>query len=209
MQDFYLIRHGETDWNIKLGKLQGHTDIPLNEKGERQAAALGPLISHLGINRLYSSDLIRAQTTARLALPHLSPPSTSFHLREVHLGIGEGLTWEQVIEKMGPQFRTNWSSTIEEHLDLRFPGGESRREVINRIQTCLHEILDRHPGDKIAFVTHGYVIRTLVYFLSDIQENFFVPNCALVPFTRTPDRKLIYKGPNTVEELLQPRLPNL
>ncbi len=209
MQDFYLIRHGETDWNIKLGKLQGHSDIPLNEKGERQALALAPLLEQLKINRLYSSDLVRAQLTAQLALPHLSPASVSKQLREVHLGTGEGLTWEQVGDKMGDQFRTHWSSTVEEHLDLRFPNGESRREVIARIQACLHEILDHHPQDTIAFVTHGFVIRTLVNFLGGTKENFFVPNCAVVPFARSPDGKFIYRGPPTIDQLLQPSLKEI
>ncbi len=206
MQDFYLIRHGETDWNIKLGKLQGHSDIPLNAKGEDQARALSSLIAELKLNRLYSSDLIRAQRTAELALPQLSPPHTRPHLREVHLGMGEGLTWEQVGEKLGESFRNSWSSTLEEHLDLRFPGGESRREVIERIQNCLHGILDAHPEDRIAMITHGYVIRTLVYFLSDVKDNFFVPNCAVAPFARASNRKLHYTGPRSIEDLAQPRI---
>lgn len=206
MQDFFLIRHGETDWNVKFGRLQGHTDIPLNEKGQRQAQALTGLASNLGITKIISSDLIRAKETADLLSLTHGKIETSAELREVHLGVGEGLTWEEVKTKLGEKFRHDWNGHEEIHIDLKFPGGESRGEVLTRVTNCLTRYLVQHPNDKIAFVTHGFVIRVLVQHLSIHKNPFFVPNCAVVPFARNHDNSLMYKGPPTIEELLQPKL---
>lgn len=205
MQDFYLIRHGETDWNVKLGKLQGHSDIPLNEKGILQAKALTKLTEDLRFDRIISSDLCRAIGTAEHMSNFQAQIETHRDLREVHLGIGEGLTWDEVTAKMGTEFRTLWSHKDEVHMDLRFPEGESRREVITRVKNCLLHFLRKYPGERLAFVTHGYVIRTLVYHLTPMESSFLVPNCAVVPFSLA-NGNIIYRGPETPEQLIQPRI---
>ncbi len=201
MQNFYLIRHGETDWNVKLKKLQGHTDIPLNEVGLAQGALLPSLTQALGITKVISSDLMRAHRTAQFLSSQIE---TTPDLREVNLGIGEGLNWDEVQVKLGPDFREAWGRSHDDNLDMRFPEGESRREVLARIQKILRNYLRQHPNETIAFVTHGYVIRSLVYHVSDIRENFIVPNCAVVPFALRDDQ-LIYTGPEATDRLLQPR----
>lgn len=205
MREFYLIRHGETDWNKRLGKLQGHTDIPLNDIGFLQAAALTDLTRDLNITKIISSDLSRAVETAKRVSPVPADIETHPDLREVHLGVGEGMTWDEINLKLGPDFRPLWASKSEDHLDLRFPGGESRREVLARVQSCLIHFLNKYPHDRLAFVSHGYVIRTLVFHTSSLSENFFVPNCAIVPFSLV-DNRITYKGPETTEQLIQPRI---
>lgn len=205
MQDFYLIRHGETDWNVKLGKLQGHTDIPLNEKGVLQARALAKLTSQYKIKRFVSSDLSRALSTAQHAFGSSSPIETDRNLREVHLGIGEGLTWDQVQEKFGADFRAQWSANGERYLDLRFPQGESRREVLSRVKNCLTFYLEKYKGESIAFVTHGYVIRTFISHLTSFESPLLIPNCAFIPFA-FENSKMIYKGPQTSDLLVHPRI---
>jgi broad specificity phosphatase PhoE len=202
MQNFYLIRHGETDWNVKLKKLQGHTDIPLNEIGLEQGRLMAELVQSLGITKVISSDLSRAHRTAQFLSSQIEITS---ELREVNLGVGEGLTWDEVVLKLGAEFREAWSQNQASNLDMKFPTGESRREVLDRIQKCLLRFLEKHPGENIAFVSHGYVIRSLVYHLSTIKENFFVPNCAVVPFG-FKNGKLFYTGPETTDLLLQPRV---
>ncbi len=202
MQNFYLIRHGETDWNVKLKKLQGHTDIPLNEIGLSQASQLPTLLRPLNVSRVVSSDLQRALKTASFIGSQIE---TTPLLREVNLGIGEGLTWDEVQAKLGPDFREAWGRNHIDNIDMRFPEGESRREVLDRIQNCLLSFLKRHPNETFAFVSHGYVIRSLVYHLSKIKDGFFVPNCAVVPFAHK-DGALHYTGPETTDLLLQPKM---
>lgn len=205
MQDFYLIRHGETDWNVKLGRLQGHTDIPLNEKGLKQAEALSHLLPDLRISKVISSDLQRAFQTARHMTRLQDPHEVTADLREVHLGVGEGLTWDEINLKLGPDFRGKWSTHDAGSLDFRFPEGESRREVLSRVQNCLQNYLQKFKGETLAFVSHGFVIRSLVYHFNPEAVNFFVPNCAVVPF-RFENGMIHYRGPKTPDQLLQPRI---
>ena len=204
MRPFYLIRHGETDWNRKLRKLQGHSDIPLNEIGIEQARGLAPLLSHFKISRYVSSDLSRAYETACLISLGQLPIDKTPDLREVKLGDAEGKTPEEVDQLYGADLRKNWSSFESQYEDLRFPKGESRKEVAKRAEDCLHYFLDLYPADTLAFVAHGYLIRSLIFEKTDLQREFSIPNCAVVPFARTPDRSLIYHGPDDPANLIQP-----
>ncbi len=202
MRPFFLIRHGETDWNRKFRKLQGHSDIPLNEVGVAQAKSLAPLLEPFQISRWISSDLSRAFETARLLSVALPLEKTS-ELREIKLGNAEGKTLEEVDEIYGPLLRKNWSSFDPHYEDLRFPQGESRKEVLVRVQNCIHYFLDLYPSDVLAFVAHGYLIRSLVFHCSKIQRDFLVPNCSVVPFIRTSDRGFCYQGPEDPIHLIK------
>ena len=69
----YLFRHGETEYN-RQWRFQGHLDIPLNSKGERQAGDLVPLLAPLNLQAMLSSDLKRASQTARIVAQCLGIP---------------------------------------------------------------------------------------------------------------------------------------
>ena len=204
MRPFYLIRHGETDWNRKLRRLQGHSDIPLNEVGIEQAKGLAPFISNFNISRLVSSDLSRAFETACLISLGKLPIEKTPELREIKLGDAEGKTPEEVDQIYGADLRKNWSSFERQYEDLRFPQGESRKEVVQRAQNCLHHFLDLYPQDTLAFVAHGFLIRSLVFEKGTVQHDFSIPNCSVVPFVRNHDRVLLYHGPEDPKNLIQP-----
>ncbi len=206
MRKFYFLRHGETDWNSKLKLLQGHTDIPLNDIGHRQAAQVPSLLerieAELRFDRIICSDLTRARETASYL--HL-PITYEMQLREIHLGMAEGKSWDDLEKAFPPGFRAQWSKNSEENLDLRFDGGESRREVTDRVLKSIFSYLNTFSDDNLLFVSHGFVIRSLVYHATDIQIPFFVPNCALVPFGEK-EGEIFYLGPQTPEELLRPQV---
>lgn len=207
-QDFYLIRHGETDWNLKTRRFQGHTDIALNDIGIRQAEELKTLIGDFKIDLFISSDLSRAQRTASILAG--TDVLTDIRLREVHLGSAEGLTPEEVDHTHGAEFRKNWSGFEEAFRDLRYPGGESRIEVVLRLQESLHYFLDQYPGKKIAFVSHGFAIRSFVYACGLKAKDFFVPNCAILPFQRNlKERSFLYKGLHDPQALLKPSIKTI
>lgn len=87
-----IIRHGETDWNVEK-RIQGHTDIPLNDTGRAQALAMAFNVAHQRFHAIYSSDLLRAmETAAALAQREDHAVKALPQLRERHYGIFLGLT---------------------------------------------------------------------------------------------------------------------
>ena len=98
---FYLIRHGETDWN-KAGRYQGCTNIQLNEEGLEQARLLGERFKYLPLDVVYVSPLDRAVATAEpVAASHGLTPIKDDHFREINFGEWEGHTIEELSEKYG------------------------------------------------------------------------------------------------------------
>lgn len=204
----YLIRHGETDWN-RQEKLQGHSDLPLNDLGRDQAMTLAKFTSSLDVEFVATSDLLRARETAGLAFPQFSEFTTDPRLREVHLGEAEGMTRQDLEPRFGPDIMRAWFSSDEVDMHRRFPGGESRAEALQRVTESLREHcarlthsrkiktegflsdLWRGPQDgdqplpavKAAFVTHGLVIRTFTQaIVGSYRPEFRAPNCAIFEF---------------------------
>ena len=106
--DFFVFRHGETDWNLQK-RFQGHTDIPLNSNGREQAEKLKFIVSQLGVEHVLSSDLSRAKETARIAFQdHNLVIEESTDLREALLGDVEGLYRTEVIERYGDGWWQRW-----------------------------------------------------------------------------------------------------
>jgi probable phosphoglycerate mutase len=88
----YLIRHGQTDWNLER-RIQGHTDIPLNDKGKSDAEKAAEEISQLKIDKIISSDLQRAKETAKIIAECFKRCPIIFdnRLREISFGDLEGV----------------------------------------------------------------------------------------------------------------------
>jgi broad specificity phosphatase PhoE len=139
MATLLLVRHGETDWNAE-GRLQGHTDRPLNEYGRRQARALAERLAGDDISAVYASDLSRARETAEiLAAPLGLPVVLEPGLRERNWGSWEGLTGSE-------RDRVEYV-------------GEAPEEHAERVLAAVRAIADRHVGEKIVVVTHGGSLR--------------------------------------------------
>jgi broad specificity phosphatase PhoE len=158
MTELLLVRHGETDWNAE-GKLQGHTDRPLNDYGRRQAQALADRLAGESIDAVYASDLSRARETAeilgaKLGLPVLVDPD----LREKNWGNWEGLT-------------------SDERLHIEFEG-ETSEAHRDRTLSAVHRIVERHPGGRIVVVTHGGSLRRIQAAVSGFALPV-IENCAV------------------------------
>jgi broad specificity phosphatase PhoE len=155
----YLTRHGETDWNA-AGRWQGHTDIPLNGNGYRQARALGDSLRGAGIATVVTSDLVRAYDTARVAAEQLGVRIAYADpgLRERAFGPFEGLTREECDRT----YPAAWRAWIEEQ---RAPeGAEGRAVLAARVIAAIGRAAD-HPagsGGAILVVTHGGSLRAAV-----------------------------------------------
>ena len=124
-----FIRHGETDWNVEK-RIQGHTDISLNEVGRAQALAMAFNAAHQRFHAIYSSDLLRAQETAQvLAQREDHTVKLLPQLRERHYGIFQGITAAQGAERY-PQAYAHY---LARDLDYDFETGESLRGFAERV----------------------------------------------------------------------------
>ena len=146
-----LIRHGATEWNLKK-RIQGRTDIPLSEQGRQSLLKLA-LPSDLNISRWYSSPLTRAIESTQLlgiANPRVEPA-----LIEMSWGDWEGEILKPLRRQLGDEMRNNEARGV----DFRPPGGESPREVQERLQAWLNQIA--RDGVDIGAVVHKGIIRCI------------------------------------------------
>jgi len=167
--EILIIRHGQTSWN-KLKRYQGHSDIPLNEKGEQQAIALAETLKHERLDAIISSDLLRALKTAEeIAKHHQLPVKVDSDLRERCYGIFEGMHLEEIVQQY-PEQLARWQAAEPDYV---FPPGEreaeSLRRFYHRAVSALHRWAETHPGQKIAVVAHFGIIETAYRAAHGIQ----------------------------------------
>ncbi len=174
-----LVRHGETAWNAER-RLQGHTDVPLNEVGLAQAEATAARLAAHRFDAIYSSDLERARQTAeasarRLGLEPVYLPA----LRERHFGRFQGLTYEQARERFPAAYEQFEARAPQQD----FETGESLEAFAERIRTAVAELAARHAGQRILVVAHGGVLDTVNRMVRGLPlqpaRDFVIPNAAL------------------------------
>src|SRR5919108_2705992 len=123
-----LVRHGETDWNA-TGRIQGHSDTPLNAVGREQAQRVAQRLASESVRALYSSDLARAFETATIIGQTLGlSVVTSPRLRERQYGAWEGLTSAEIQSRYPEQFAA-WRARST---DFAPPQGETRSQLLTR-----------------------------------------------------------------------------
>lgn len=178
----YLVRHGETDWNIE-SKIQGQTDIELNERGRQQAEEFASRISggDYQVDSIYTSSKRRALETARIIGAALKiEPKVQPGLEEICLGKWEGYTWKQVKELFWDEYQL-W------HDNRRYqepPLGESYQQLLDRLLPAIREITQKEKGNVLV-VTHSAVIMTLMSYLydtpfEDMAKNYKTGNAGIV-----------------------------
>ncbi len=152
MTSICLIRHGETDWN-KEGRIQGKTDIPLNEVGRLQAEKSAVFLSQSSWDAIITSPLTRAKLTAEIINQTLSLPLIEMsEFRERDYGDVEGLTFTERNDKFTGR---------------DCPNQETRDSVMERVMDGMQTILDTYPDKKILLVAHGGVINLILSTLSN------------------------------------------
>jgi broad specificity phosphatase PhoE len=162
MTHLYLIRHGQTDWNIE-GRWQGHADVPLNNRGREQAAQIASSLAGVGLKAIYSSDLIRASDTAE-ALASTTGLTVRYdkRLREIHQGEWQGLLVTEIQARYGEQFHRR----RENPLTVAPPGGETVLQVRERVVSAVEDIGRKHPFERVALVSHGFALAVIqVHYL--------------------------------------------
>ncbi len=186
---FYLVRHGETDWNVKK-IIQGHSDNPLNQAGEKQAQELAKNLRKIHFDAVFSSDLLRAKRTAEIiAHEKKIAVKTTQLLRERAFGKLEGkpaqmlIVWRKAIKK-GIDSLTEEEKKI---LIKEDPQIESDESLMSRFLTFVREIAVAYAKKKVLLVSHGGLMRIFLIkigYFKDEEESYqyHIKNTAYVIF---------------------------
>ena len=162
----YFVRHGETEWNVKK-KIQGKTDIPLNENGIRQAKELACQLveEDISVKHVYHSPQLRAAETARIAAEALHATCIPLDgLVEMNLGSWEGSNWRVIERENSPEYQ-EWR---KDRRYVRTPGGgECYNDVVKRTLDAMEYIMKRENGD-VLIVTHSAIIMALRCYIAGL-----------------------------------------
>ncbi|MEO7005847.1 MAG: histidine phosphatase family protein [Terrimesophilobacter sp.] len=168
----YLVRHGETDWN-RQRRIQGSTDIPLNQTGRLQARRTGTLLGRRSWDGIITSPLSRAAETAAIIADVL------------------GLPAPRVVDAIAERAYGEAEGLDDVELARRFPGNvpvagrESRQEVSARVVPALLQLAQGRPGQHLILTTHGGVIRTVLEAVapgSDVHRGARITNGSIHSF---------------------------
>lgn len=153
----YIVRHGQTDWNVSK-KLQGHKPIPLNEKGREKAKVLSEKVKLLDFERIISSDLLRAEETAKIINENVHKEIVfDARLRSVDYGNLEG----RFIPDITPEEWEIYNSTPEKF------GAESVESVYSRIKSLFDELVE--ADENVLIIAHGGSLRVMSYYIRHQQ----------------------------------------
>ena len=164
MGRWFLVRHGETDWNA-AGRAQGQSQVPLNATGQAQARTLAARLRQQCFTAAYASDLRRVTETAAAILHGRDVPLVALPaLREKHFGEWEGLTFAEVEARYPERYAELFSGAGS----FAPPGGESDRQLFQRVAAGvdrLREAHRRHPGNLLLVAHGGSLCAAIVHLL--------------------------------------------
>lgn len=178
----YLMRHGETDWN-KARRLQGQSDIPLNEYGIALAVKTAEALAEVSFDMAFCSPLARAEETARIILGERETPLyPDMRLKEINFGIHEGVCFDAAKQDLEDPLHDFFCEP-----DRYVPpeGAESFGQVMKRGRSFLQEKILPLEGncEKVLIVAHGAFNRSLLNSIMGRPLKDFwriaLPNCAV------------------------------
>ena len=202
----YLIRHGQSAGNAE-GRFGGHGPTPLSELGQQQAEKTAKMLAKEGISAIYSSDLHRAVQTAEPLAKLLNlPVNTSKAFRERHVGVLEGLTFDESKE----HYPKDYYALLNRDILHVITGGESYRQLLRRITAETRDIIRRHQGERIAIYSHtGAICYLTLHFLGAINRGtkqtpwLITSNCGINRFEMRGPRNIRVLALNDTRHLIQ------
>ena len=182
MVKFIIVRHGYSLYNSEK-RFTGQQDIPLTERGFREAALAGAYIcGNYAIDAVYSSDLSRAVHTAEPVADYFGLPiHKRKELREIHLGIWENMYFEEVRSRYADEYNTYRQDPVNGRGGIT---GETFSEMEKRALSAIDEIAKANEGKTVLVATHGGVIRGLLSSWlkvsgGDIYQVDLAPNASI------------------------------
>ena len=155
----FLVRHGDTVDEETRKIYKGTLDIPLSEKGRSRIEKAGAFLSQFRLDHIYTSFLSRCvESGSIIAGPHNLTVKPLKDLDEVHFGLWEGMSFDEISGKYPEHFR-DWLADPEAHSP---PEGESLRNAAERINPAVKKIIAGHRGQNVAVVAHAGVLRIIL-----------------------------------------------
>lgn len=185
------MRHGQTPWNLEH-RIQGHTDIPLDERGHAQAQALAERLSALPLAAVYVSPLQRAYDTgAHIAERNHCPLIREEALIERYFGTWEGRRMEDVAREE-PEA---WKTWVEAPELCPIPQSESMQNVMERTVRLSERLLEKHAGETLVLVTHANPLRMLLSHYTGLPVSCMykvrTDNCSYTEFCMQRERMVL------------------
>lgn len=179
----YLIRHGQTDWNV-LGKIQGRKDTSLNAAGLCQAQLTAKEMNSHPVTQIFTSVQKRAALTAlTIGERQKAAVLTVEGLEEVDFGIWEGMTWEEIQHSYPKEYECWLVNPVE----VAPPGGETQLHVLERCARAIETILAQAKGD-FAVVSHGATLAHIITYLvkGQLEKEVVVENASITTIEYSP-----------------------
>lgn len=165
---FYIIRHGQTDLNLR-GIVQGRgVNSPLNENGIKQADAFFNAYQDIPFDKVYTSTLLRTHQTVDKFVQKGIPSEQLIGLDEISWGVYEGKEQDETIMSGFAQVVESWRSN---DLDLAIEAGESPNTVVKRQQEAFEYMLQQENEDTVLVCMHGRAMRILLCHLTEVPVN--------------------------------------
>jgi len=154
----HLIRHGQVV-GYDQPRYNGQTDVALTDLGIEQYHRLRECLTKARISACYTSDLSRCVTGAEIICAQFGiQPVRRSQLRELNIGIWEGLTWEEISQRWPDE----WQARLADLVNYRVPEGENLLDVEARVMPVITEIVNQHQGQEVLVVGHGGVNRIIL-----------------------------------------------
>jgi len=155
----YLARHGETTTSAEFRYI-GHMDVDITENGVDQMTSLRDRLMNDDLNAIFSSDLLRSRKGAEIiGSLHEAEPIACPEFREIHLGIWEGLTRDDIMERYPDEYNLRLQDLAYSHIQ----DGESFKDLQVRVMDKLSTILNQWKGKNILLLAHGGVNRVILF----------------------------------------------
>ena len=194
----FLVRHGETDFNLQ-GIVQGRgVNTSLNETGMQQARALANRFANETIDAIYSSPLTRAHETASFvaAAIGIERIATDPDLEEMSWGVFEGQSQSEQLSAAFADMKKRWHDG--EH-DFSVAEGESLTQVQTRGVNAIRRIVDSEPGRRVLVVAHGRFLRIL---LASLLDEYGIKRMEELEHTNTGVNYLVHRNGQYQSEYL-------
>lgn len=154
----HLIRHGQVA-GFDQARYNGQTDVALTDLGVEQYHRMKERLAENRISACYCSDLSRCTVGADIICDQFGiEPVRRGELRELNVGVWEGMTWLEIQSKWPEQ----WQARLADLVNYRIPQGENPLDVQARVMPVISEIVERHSGQEVLVVAHGGVNRIVL-----------------------------------------------